>query len=78
MPCVRGFMWGSYVGSPGEAEPAVVWHHHYRAPVGNLVPLITNDVYGLAPQTSLLLCYSKEKGNFIYRCYNIRNYPFTY
>jgi hypothetical protein len=25
--------------------------------------LLTNDVFGLAPHTSLLLKYSKEKGN---------------
>ncbi|GLH06434.1 Neurobeachin [Gryllus bimaculatus] len=59
---VKGLVWGSYVGSPSDPEPVVVWKHQHRTPVASLVPLLTNDVFGLAPQTSLLLCYSKEKG----------------
>ncbi|XP_068085277.1 lysosomal-trafficking regulator [Anabrus simplex] len=62
IPTVKGLRWGSYVGSPADSDPVVVWKHQHRNPVATLVPLLTNDVFGLAPQTSLLLCYSKEKG----------------
>ncbi|XP_039285549.1 lysosomal-trafficking regulator [Nilaparvata lugens] len=58
---VAGLQWGSYVGSPTEAAPTAVLHQHHRTPVARLVPLLTNDVFGLAPQTTLLLAYSKEK-----------------
>lgn len=60
---MKGLLWGSYVGSPADPDPVVVWKHQHRTPVASLVPLLTNDVFGLAPQTSLLLKYSKEKGN---------------
>lgn len=63
VPGVKGLLWGSYVGSPADPDPVVVWKHQHRTPVASLVPLLTNDVFGLAPQTSLLLKYSKEKGN---------------
>jgi hypothetical protein len=56
-------LWGSYVGSLSDPDPIVVWKHQHRTPVASLVPLLTNDVFGLAPQTSILLKYSKEKGN---------------
>lgn len=63
VPGIKGLVWGSYVGSPADPDPVVVWKHQHRTPVASLVPLLTNDVFGLAPQTSLLLKYSKEKGN---------------
>ncbi|XP_069691772.1 lysosomal-trafficking regulator isoform X2 [Periplaneta americana] len=62
VPGVKGLLWGSYVGSPADSEPVVVWKHQHRTPVASLVPLLTNDVFGLAPHTSILLRYSKEKG----------------
>ena len=60
---MKGLLWGSYVGSLADPDPVVVWKHQHRTPVASLVPLLTNDVFGLAPQTSILLKYSKEKGN---------------
>ncbi|GFG30500.1 hypothetical protein Cfor_08123, partial [Coptotermes formosanus] len=62
VPGVKGLLWGSYVGSLADPDPVVVWKHQHRTPVASLVPLLTNDVFGLAPQTSILLKYSKEKG----------------
>ena len=59
---VQGLLWGSYVGSPADAEPILVAKHQHRTLVADLVPLHSNDVFGLAPHTSILLCYSKEKG----------------
>ncbi|CAG2065948.1 unnamed protein product, partial [Timema podura] len=59
---VKGLTWGSYVGSPAEPYPSVVWKQHHKTPVSSLVPLLTNDVFGLAPNTSILLSYSKERG----------------
>ena len=60
---MKGLLWGSYVGSLADPDPVVIWKHQHRTPVASLVPLLTNDVFGLAPQTSILLKYSKEKGN---------------
>lgn len=60
---MKGLLWGSYVGSLADPDPVVVWKHQHRTPVASLIPLLTNDVFGLAPQTSILLKYSKEKGN---------------
>ncbi|KAG8236413.1 hypothetical protein J437_LFUL012834 [Ladona fulva] len=61
LPYVRGLQWGSYVGSPADPSPRVVWHHQHHSPVATLVPLLTNDVFGLAPSTSMLLSYGKSK-----------------
>ncbi|XP_046387473.1 lysosomal-trafficking regulator isoform X2 [Ischnura elegans] len=61
LPFVRGLQWGSYVGSPADPPPRVVWRQQHRNTVATLIPLITNDVFGLAPLTSILLCYGKSK-----------------
>ncbi|CAN8022744.1 unnamed protein product, partial [Ixodes persulcatus] len=61
---VRGLRWGSYVGSPSDPAPRLVL---VRAPlgdqslVGKLLPLRTNDVWGLPPNSCLLLGYSHDK-----------------
>lgn len=58
---VKGIQWGTYVGSPTEPSPTIVYKHQHRLPVISLIPLLTNDVFGLAPSTTLLLTYSKSK-----------------
>uniref|UniRef100_A0A4D5RRJ4 Putative lysosomal trafficking regulator n=1 Tax=Ixodes scapularis TaxID=6945 RepID=A0A4D5RRJ4_IXOSC len=61
---IRGLRWGSYVGSPSDPAPRLVL---VRAPlgdqslVGKLLPLRTNDVWGLPPNSCLLLGYSHDK-----------------
>ncbi|KAL1139455.1 hypothetical protein AAG570_006439, partial [Ranatra chinensis] len=60
LPSVKGLKWGRYVGSPAEGPPVVVWQHWHQSVVASLVPLLTNDVFGLAPSTALLLSYTKE------------------
>ncbi|XP_063221149.1 lysosomal-trafficking regulator isoform X2 [Bacillus rossius redtenbacheri] len=62
IPGVKGLKWGSYVGSPSEPAPSVVWKQQHKTPVASLVSLVTNDVFGLAPHTSILLTYNKERG----------------
>ncbi|KAK9508246.1 hypothetical protein O3M35_007946 [Rhynocoris fuscipes] len=57
---VRGLSWGHYAGSPGDPPPVVIWQHNHQVPVSTLVALLSNDVFGLAPNTCLLLSYSKE------------------
>lgn len=59
---VQNLRWGNYVGSPAEGEPRVAWRHAHRTPVAGLVPLRTNDVFGLAPCTSLLLAHQGRGG----------------
>ncbi|XP_054259566.1 lysosomal-trafficking regulator isoform X2 [Macrosteles quadrilineatus] len=61
LPGVKGVSWGNYVGSPSDSSPSVIWQQQHRTPVASLIPLLTNDVFGLAPSTALLLAYSKEK-----------------
>ena len=46
---VKGLSWGNYVGSPEDCAPAVIWQQNHRTPVASLIPLLTNDVFGLAP-----------------------------
>lgn len=61
---VQGLRWGSYVGSPSDPAPRLVLA---RAPlgdqglVGKLLPLRTNDVWGLPRNSCLLLGYSHDK-----------------
>jgi len=63
---VSGLKWGSYVGSPAEKEPKVVWEQTSkdRTITACLLPLSTNEVYGLPPGTVCLVQYTKEKGLF--------------
>lgn len=63
IPEVHGLKWGSYVGSPAEPEPVIVWRRNHRSTIGLFVPLTTNDVFGLCPMSCLIVSYSKEKGN---------------
>ncbi|XP_059485723.1 lysosomal-trafficking regulator isoform X2 [Neocloeon triangulifer] len=62
---VQSLRWGSYVGSPAEGEPKVAWKHTHRTPVSGLVPLRSNDVFGLAPCTSLLLAHQGGRGSLL-------------
>ncbi|XP_075225539.1 lysosomal-trafficking regulator mauve isoform X2 [Lycorma delicatula] len=58
---VKGIQWGNYAGSPDEPNASVIYKHQHRLPVMKLIPLLTNDVFGLAPSSCLLLTYSKSK-----------------
>ncbi|CAB3359283.1 Hypothetical predicted protein [Cloeon dipterum] len=62
---VQNLRWGSYVGSPTEGEPKVAWKHTHRTPITGLVPLRSNDVFGLAPCTSLLLTNQNGRGTLL-------------
>ncbi|KAH9380412.1 hypothetical protein HPB48_001067 [Haemaphysalis longicornis] len=63
---VRGLRWGSYVGSPSAPSPRLVLRRSpprdQGHPVGHLVPLRTNDVWGLPATSCLLLSYSHTAG----------------
>ncbi|XP_034250095.1 lysosomal-trafficking regulator isoform X2 [Thrips palmi] len=61
LPSVQGLSWGSYVGSPADPEPVLVAKHQHHTVVADLIPLHSNDAFGLGPHTSILLCFSKEK-----------------
>lgn len=61
LPTVQGLTWGSFVGSPADPEPVLVAKHQHHTLVADLVPLHSNDAFGLGPHTSILLCYFKEK-----------------
>lgn len=57
---VKGLNWGNFVGSPSEGQPSVIWQGTHHTPISTLVALLSNDVFGLAPSTTLLLAYIKE------------------
>lgn len=59
---IVGIKWGNYVGAPGN-DPVLCWKNKHRSLLASLVPLTTGDVFGLPNYTTLLLGYSKEKGN---------------
>ncbi|KAG1662394.1 Lysosomal-trafficking regulator [Nymphon striatum] len=65
IPEVQGLKWGSYVGSPAEPAPSVVWRRNQRSAIESFVPLITNDVLGLKPNSCLVLNYGKDKGSAV-------------
>lgn len=71
IPNIRGLVWGSYVGSPDEPPPVIVWKHKHRNPVAKLVPLKTNDVFGLAKFTTLLHSYHKDKNTNLISSLNV-------
>ncbi|KAI5717188.1 hypothetical protein M8J77_001555 [Diaphorina citri] len=71
IPNIRGLVWGSYVGSPDEPPPCIVWKHKHRNPVSKLVPLRTNDVFGLAKFTTLLHSYHKDKNTNLISSLNV-------
>ncbi|CAG2104964.1 unnamed protein product [Medioppia subpectinata] len=62
MPEVVGIKWGSYVGSPSDPEPTVLWKKNYCTKISHLIALTTNDVFAMPPNSSLLLTYSRQKG----------------
>ncbi|XP_022255691.1 lysosomal-trafficking regulator-like [Limulus polyphemus] len=68
---VQGLKWGSYVGSLCETEPNLIWRRSHPAPLGCLLPLVTNDVFGLALNTCLMLSYKKEKVFTLYMHYQL-------
>lgn len=68
---IRGIKWGNYVGSPSREAPSVLWNHSYSCPVSSLVPLNTNDVFGLPSSTSLLISYSKVSSIIFINSFNV-------
>ena len=65
MKSVKGLKWGNYVGSPDYPDPVVTWTKgHPGEVVASLVALPTGEVFGLGPDSCLLVMYSKEKGAY--------------
>lgn len=60
---VQGLIWGSYVGSPDDDDPVIIWQRRHSISIGNLVAVITNEVFGLRHNAVLLVQYCKERGN---------------
>ncbi|XP_023212426.1 lysosomal-trafficking regulator-like [Centruroides sculpturatus] len=61
LPNIQNLKWGSYVGSPSSLEPLLVWRCNCSSPICKLVPLMTNDVFGLTTRSCLLLNHRKSK-----------------
>ena len=59
---VSGLRWGNYVGSPDQPDPRLAWSQSHHATVASLVALPTGQVFGLGPNSHLLVMYSKERG----------------
>ena len=59
---VLGLKWGSYVGSPSESEPVVMFKKSYSVKISQLIALATNDVFAMPPKSALFLTYSRQKG----------------
>lgn len=60
IPSVKGLSWGNYVGSPAESNPTIIWQGSHHTSISTLIALLSNDVFGLATNTALLLSYTKE------------------
>ncbi|CAH1403230.1 unnamed protein product, partial [Nezara viridula] len=60
IPSVKGLSWGHYVGSPAESHPTIIWQGSHHTSISTLIALLSNDVFGLATNTALLLSYTKE------------------
>ncbi|RWS15169.1 lysosomal-trafficking regulator-like protein [Dinothrombium tinctorium] len=59
---VNGLKWGTYVFSPSEPEPLVVCRKNGYSKIAALIPLVTNDVFGISKNSCLMLKYNKHKG----------------
>ncbi|XP_014251875.1 lysosomal-trafficking regulator isoform X2 [Cimex lectularius] len=57
---VKGLKWGHYVGSPADSPPIMVSQRNHYYPITTLVAMLSNDVFGLAANSTLLLSYIKE------------------
>lgn len=55
---VKGLKWGTFVGSPTQADPIVVFGTPSSSFRGALVPLPTNDIFGLPPNSCLHVAYN--------------------
>ncbi len=62
LPAVSGLRWGTFVGSPALDEPWMAWTQSFGSVVADVVALPTGDVFGLAPCSTLLVMYRKERG----------------
>lgn len=58
---VGSLKWGSFVGSPSEPEPVVLFKKVNSTLRGSLVPLKTDDIFGLPPNSCLLVSYNTFK-----------------
>ncbi|XP_074593895.1 lysosomal-trafficking regulator-like isoform X3 [Brevipalpus obovatus] len=58
---VNGLKWGSYVGSPDELDPLIIFREKCPRKIDSFASLLTNDVFSLEPCTCLLLTYNRPK-----------------
>ncbi|KAI1302326.1 Lysosomal-trafficking regulator [Halotydeus destructor] len=58
---INGLKWGTYVGSPSQPEPAVLFRSNSLSKIEVLVPLMNNEVFGLPVNSCLHVSYSKQK-----------------
>lgn len=54
---IVGLQWGSYVGSPSQADPVIVWTTKQTVPVRKFVPAANNEVMQLP--LNIVIPYSK-------------------
>jgi len=58
---VTGLKWGTYVGSPSQPDPCVLFKNQASSKIELLVPLANNDVIGLPPHSCLMVSYAKHR-----------------
>lgn len=58
---VIGLKWGSFLGSPTEPDPVVVFREKCSKKINSFATLLTNDIFSLEPCTCLLLTYNRPK-----------------
>ena len=54
MESVRGLAWGTWVGSPDQPAPYIVWQQAQDAPVISLISMESNDIIGLHNRAAVL------------------------
>lgn len=59
LPQISGLRWGDYVGSPDCPNPTITSCEEWKVDITGLVVLPTGQVFGLGPNSSLLV---KQKG----------------
>ena len=60
---VEGLLWGTYIGSPSESEPIVIWKARQETPISRLVSVTSNEIYGVPKFSTVAVLYNREEGN---------------
>merc|ERR1719376_1334607 len=60
---VDGLQWGSYIGSPSESEPIVIWKAKQETSLSKLISVYSGGIFGVPKFSTVAVLYNRDESN---------------